>query len=128
LEAAVVVVDTSVILAVYFNDPNAAWAAEQLTRHAGQLRMSTVNLTEVLIRLHDRQPTLASSLQQRLLSSGIRFIPPDERQAAIAAEARLQFPLNLGDCFAYALARAEQCPVLTLDEDFRSVDVAVVIP
>lgn len=40
------VVDTSVILAVYFDDPQAAWAAEQLTRHAGQLRMSTVNLTE----------------------------------------------------------------------------------
>jgi uncharacterized protein with PIN domain len=38
-----VVVDTSVILAVYFDDPQAAWAAEQLTRHAGQLRMSTVN-------------------------------------------------------------------------------------
>lgn len=43
--------------------------------------------------------------------------------ADIAARARLTFPLNLGDCFAYALARAEQCPILTLDEDFRAVDV-----
>ena len=90
--------------------------------------MSTVNLAEVLIRLRDRQPTLFPELQQRLLSSGIRFIPPDHAQAVIAAEARLRFPLNLGDCFAYALARAEQCPILTLDEDFRGVDVAVVIP
>jgi uncharacterized protein with PIN domain len=94
-----VVVDTSVILAVYFGEAQAAWGAEQLNLNAAQLRMSTVNLTEVLIRLRDRQPTLFPELQQRLLSSGIRFIPPDETQAVTAAEARLRFPLNLGDCF-----------------------------
>jgi uncharacterized protein with PIN domain len=34
----------------------------------------------------------------------------------------------LGDCFAYALAKVEQCPILTLDEDFRGIDVDVVMP
>jgi ribonuclease VapC len=123
-----VVVDTSVILAIYFNEPRAAWASEQLNRSAGQLLMSTVNLAEALIRIRDRQPTLADTLENQLLSSGIRFIAPDESQAKIAAGARLRFPLNLGDCFAYALARAEQCPILTLDQDFRALDVPVILP
>ena len=122
------VVDTSVILAVYFSEPDGAWAAEQLNEHAGQLRMSTVNLAEALILIRDRQPAMADELQDRLLASGICFVPPDVRQARIAAEARIRFPLNLGDCFAYALATVEDCPILTLDRDFRAVDRPVVLP
>ncbi len=40
------VVDTSVLLAVLFQEPHGAWAAEQLNAHAGTLRMSTVNHAE----------------------------------------------------------------------------------
>ena len=79
--------------------------------HAGELRMSTVNLTECLIRLRDRQPQLADALEARVLESGIRFVPPDVAQAQLAADARLRYPLNLGDCFAYALAKAESLAV-----------------
>jgi len=90
--------------------------------------MSTVNLTEVLIRVRDRQPQMYESIRSELLAGGIRFVPPDVRQAEIAAEARLRFPLNLGDCFAYALAVAEECPILTLDRDFRAVDRPLLLP
>jgi len=90
--------------------------------------MSTVNLAEALILIRDRQPAMADELQDRLLASGICFVPPDVRQARIAAEARIRFPLNLGDCFAYALATVEDCPILTLDRDFRAVDRPVVLP
>jgi len=123
-----VVVDTSVILAVLFNEPRGPWAAEQLAEHAPELRMSTVNLAEALIRIRDRQPQLHNELEERLLGSGIRFVPPDVQQARIAAEARLRYPLNLGDCFAYALAVAEGCAILAADDDFRSVDRPVVLP
>jgi ribonuclease VapC len=121
------VIDTSIILAIYFAEPRAEWAAEQLAR-ADRLVMSTVNLTETLIRLRDRQPADADALESRLLTSGIEFIAPDTAQAGIAARARLTFPLNLGDCFAYALAKVENQPILTLDFDFRAVDIAVVLP
>lgn len=122
------VVDTSVLLAIFFNEAHSQWSAAQLNAHAGKLRMSTVNLTETLIRLKDRQPTLFTQLSQQLYSCSIRFIPPDVHQAQIAAEARLRFPLNLGDCFVYALAIAENCPILTLDTDFRTVDIPVILP
>ncbi len=93
------VVDASVLLAVFFAEPQAAWAAEQLNTHAADLRTSTVNLAETLIRLRDRQPQLADELEEEVLTSGIRFVPPDTEQARLAAQARLRYPLNLGDRF-----------------------------
>ena len=36
--------------------------------------------------------------------------------------------INLGDCFAYALAVTENLPLLTLDSDFRAVDIPVILP
>ena len=122
------VVDACVLLAIFLDEPEAPWAADRLAEHAGELRMSTVNLTEVLIRLRDLQPGRAPELEDRLLSSGIRFIAPDVAQARLAAEARLLYPLNLGDCFAYALAATQGCPLLTLDPDFRSVPCQVLMP
>ena len=122
------VVDTSAVLAVFFEEPHGEWAAEQMNRHAGELRMSTVNLTETLILIRDRQPQLADELEDRLWSSGLRFVPPDVEQARTAAAARLAFPLNLGDCFAYALARAENVPVMAVDSDFETLDIPVLIP
>ena len=122
------VVDTSVLLAVFFAEPDAEWAAARLAEHAPELRMSTVNVAEVLIQIRDKQPHLYETLEAKLLNSGIRFVAPDVEQARIAAEARLRYPLNLGDCFAYALATVEGCPILARDRDFRGVDRPVVLP
>jgi ribonuclease VapC len=113
---------------VFFGEPHGAWVADPLSESSADLRMSTVNLAEALILIRDRQPTQAGELEDRLLTSGIRFLAPDLAQARTAAEARLRFPLNLGDCFAYALAAAEECPILTTDFDFRGVDIEVVLP
>lgn len=122
------VVDTSALLAVLFNEPDARWIAQKLNENLGSLKMSTVNLTETLIRIGDRQPTLADDFEARVLSSGVEFVAPDAEQARIAAAARLEYPLNLGDCFAYALASVERCPILTLDRDFTKTDARCVIP
>lgn len=122
------VVDTSVILAVFFNEKYSDWAVEKMNVHARELRMSTVNLTETLIRLQDRQPQLFAALEEKLLYNGIRFVAPDVEQSRIAATARIKFPLNLGDCFAYALAFQEDCPILTLDKDFRILNHEVIHP
>jgi ribonuclease VapC len=122
------VVDTSILMAILFEEPHAEWCVEQLSVSASALRMSTVNLAEVLILLRDRQPQLYDELEDQLMQLGIRFVPPDVEQARVAAGARLRYPLNLGDCFAYALACAEDCAILTLDEDFRAVDRHVLLP
>jgi len=122
------VVDTSIILAIFFDETQSQWAATQLNQYASELRMSTVNLTEVLIRVEDKQPQLFAQLRERLMTSSIRFVPPDIEQAKLAAKARIQFPINLGDCFSYALAKKEKCSILTLDADFRKVDCPILMP
>lgn len=122
------VVDTSAVLAVLFAETHGAWAAKHMKDNAGALRMSTVNLAEALVLLKDRQPTLYPELEEKILTSGIRFVAPDVRQAQLAAEARLRLPLNFGDCFAYALAVTEGCSLLAVDQDFKSVDTAVILP
>jgi uncharacterized protein with PIN domain len=122
------VVDTSIILAVFFNEERGYWAAKKMTEHAADLRMSTVSLTEVLIKLEDRQPQQFALLRKKLLDSNIRFVAPNLEQAELAAKYRLRYPLNLGDCFVVALAKKEGCPILTLDKDFTGVDAQVVMP
>ena len=122
------IVDSSLLLAILFAEPTASWAEAQLTANAGKLAMSTVNLAEVLIRLRDRHPPDLAQLECQIFNSGIRFVAPDVEQARLAAEARMKFPLNLGDCFAYALAKTSKLDLLTLDQDFRGVDVPVVLP
>ena len=120
------VVDTSALLAVFFHEKKGSAVAKILESSAAELRMSTVNLAEVLVLLQDRQPQLALGIQEELFKSSIRFVPPSIRHAQIASDARMRFPLNLGDCFAYALAMDEGCPILTLDKDFRKTDASLV--
>lgn len=122
------VVDTSALLAIFFAEPQAEWVAARLAAQADTLCMSTVNLTETLIRIRDRRPESFAQIEDELMNSGIRFVPPSVEQAQIAAEARLRYPLNLGDCFAYALAKVEDLPIMALDRDFRAVDRPIVQP
>ncbi|MBN1960028.1 MAG: type II toxin-antitoxin system VapC family toxin [Deltaproteobacteria bacterium] len=122
------VIDTSAILAIYFAEDHAPWLAQQLSKHNGELNMSTVNLAETLVLIRDRQPTLYKKIEDELLTSGINFIEPDVEQARIAAKARIIYPLNFGDCFAYALAVKLGQPLLAIDSDFKALDIEVIFP
>lgn len=122
------VLDTSVVLAIFFEEKFGPWGLDQMQRHPGELRMSTVNYAETLILIHERQPTLFQAIQRMIDESSVRLVPPTRTQAEAAALARFRFPLNLGDCFAYALAKEHGVPLLTLDRDFRNTDVEVILP
>ena len=122
------VLDASPLLAIFFNEEFGPWALDQLQAHSDSLLMSTVNYAEVLILVQDRQPKAYLEIKQVIESSSIRLIAPTPTQAEIAAAARLRFPLNLGDCFCYALSKEENFPVLTLDREFRRLDVPVILP
>ena len=122
------VLDTSALLAIYFNEPLAGWVLDQIDKQREQLRMSIVNMTECLILIRDRNRTGYAELSERLLAEPIAFVPPTVGQAQIAAAARLRYPLNLGDCFAYALAKEEDDILLAVDTDFRRTDARKVLP
>lgn len=122
------VVDASAALGLLLAERHARWLAEKLEEHATQLLMTSVNLAEVLIILYDRKPRTAARLEDQLLRTGLAIVPVDRQLARAAARARLRYPLNLGDCFCYALAAQERLPILTLDADFRKLDVPIILP
>lgn len=122
------VVDTSALLAVFFNEKTGPWVLDHLQANSADLTMSTVNYAEVLILVQDRQPSAYKDIREAIETSSIRLVPPTERHAETAAAARLRYPLNLGHCFAYALAKDEDRALLTLDRDFRRSDLKVILP
>lgn len=87
-------VDTSALLALLFDERQTPWVSARMNEHAGKLVMSTVNLAEPLIRVRDRQPTVFPTLERRVLDGGIRFVAPSVEQARIAADARGRVPLE----------------------------------
>jgi ribonuclease VapC len=78
----------------------------------------------------------AADVAEFLSVAAIRCLPiaSEEADTALVAAARYgkgrghPAQLNLGDCFAYALAFHEGTPVLTLDRDFRKTNVDIVYP
>jgi ribonuclease VapC len=122
------VVDTSALLAVFFNERHGLWALDHMLAHRRELCMSLVNYAETLILVEDRRPRALEAVRRAIEESSLRLAPPTRTQAELAAAARLRYPLNLGDCFAYALAKEEERPLLTLDRDFRRTDCEVVLP
>ncbi len=122
------VIDTSALLAVFFNQKLGPWALDQIQAHADDLQMSTVNYAEVLILAEDRQAKSAEEIRESLEASSIRLVAPTPQHAELAAYARLRYRLNLGDCFAYALAKEQECSLLTLDRDFRKTGLHLLLP
>ena len=122
------VIDTSALLAIVFNEDHGSWVADRLESSKTALRMSTVNFAEYIIICNHRQPKYAEELEREILTRGIRFIPPNIEHSKIAAKARRKYPLNLGDCFAYALTKHESCSIITLDRDFINTDLDVISP
>ncbi len=122
------VVDTSALLAIIFDEPLGEWAREHLRLNRARVQMSTVNYAEALILSCSRFPDRIRAVEQSIEESMIRLIPPGPEHAEVAAAARLRYPLNLGDCFAYALAKDRGAALLTLDRDFRGCDIEVILP
>ena len=94
------VVDASALLAVLFNEPRGEQVAIELAKHPTGLVMSTVTMTDVLIRVMSRKVKTQQEIVDMLRQASIELVGVDTVQARIAAEARLSFPINLGDCLS----------------------------
>ena len=124
-----IVVDASAILAIVLKEPDADVYRERLL-HAGSALMSAVNQWEVLVRawkvFGDPGSTAAEGVLRQMSVEVVATTADDARAAASAFQ---RFgrgsggPLNLGDCFAYALAMREGDGLLFKGEDFTRTDV-----
>ena len=95
------------------------------------LHLSTANYVEVVIVLMAKgRPALKTEFDQLLAKLGVTRHPVFAEQADLAAEAyrsygncRHRAALNFGDCFAYALAKHLDVPLLYKGTDFAATDI-----
>jgi ribonuclease VapC len=91
------------------------------------LRMSWVNIAEAGMVLERAAAGAAHRLEAALAAIGIEPLDCGQEVVRHAIAARSAFPLNFGDCFAYAHARLSGEPLITLDEDFLRTDLPRVL-
>jgi ribonuclease VapC len=130
-----VIIDTSVIVAMFKREPEAATFA-MLIDQAPTARISAGTYVELSVVIDGGRDAVASSaLDPFLQSSAIRIEPLTASQARIARAAYQRFGrgsghparLNMGDCFSYALARDLGEPLLFKGSDFKLTDIELVI-
>jgi ribonuclease VapC len=125
----VIVVDTSALMAVVLDEPDAEACSDVLASEADIL-ISAATLAEALIVAGRRQ---IGDLMERLVDGlGCEVIFVTHADAVRVAEAYARWGkgihpagLNYGDCFAYALARHRGCPLLFVGDDFSRTDIIV---
>lgn len=122
------VIDTSALMALLQREPEADACRSAIDR-SSSVAISAVSLTEALIVSGGRR--LASHMAQLLDELRLEVVPLDRTRAVRAAEAYARWGrgndpagLNLGDCFAYALAMERGCPLIYVGNDFARTDVA----
>jgi ribonuclease VapC len=127
-----IVVDCSAVIAIFRQEHDADDYARRIATDDDPV-MSAANLVEISIVLRGLKE-IAPDRAERWLddfieAAGIRIEPVTPDQANAARSAHLQFGkgtghsagLNYGDCFAYALAKVMEAPLLCKGNDF-SVD------
>jgi ribonuclease VapC len=124
------IVDTSAIVAILFDEDDAEIYARAITR-ADSCRLSAATFVEAAIVVEAQTKNNGSSqLDAFIRRAGIAIEPVTEEQAHIARQAFIDFGkgrhsagLNLGDCFSYALSKATGEPLLFKGKDFAKTDL-----
>lgn len=125
------IVDTSAVIAILRNEAGAQACANALER-AAERRMSAASFLEAAIVIDmSRDPIASRRFDELVAVAKIIIEPVTEQQTRIARAAYCDFgkgsghpaKLNFGDCFAYALAKSRNEPLLFQGDDFRHTDL-----
>ena len=127
-----IVVDTSALVAIAFDEPESARFLRAIEA-AGTALLSTVTAVEARMVVHGRRGQRAVVLLDDMLRlPAFEVIAPamDEMHAAYAAFVAFgrgsghPAGLNFGDVFSYALAKVRGLPLLYKGDDFAQTDIA----
>lgn len=121
------IVDTSSLIAVLRQEPGWEDVREKML-HAAAPRLSAGTLIEA--RMIAERYGVGRDLEALLAQFAITVVPVDQAQADAAHDGFLRFgkgrhpaALNLGDLFAYGLAKATGEPLLFKGNDFARADL-----
>jgi len=127
-----VILDSSAIVAVLRAEPEAPEFATAI-ESAGNCRVSAVSYVEAAVVIDSGKDPIASRrFDDFFRASHVAVESVTPSQAVVARQAYRDFGkgrhkagLNFGDCFAYALAKERDEPLLFKGGDFRHTDVEV---
>jgi ribonuclease VapC len=128
------VIDASALVVVLTGEPEERIFDRAIVRAPTRL-LSPVNWLETAMVLAGRSLAARDALDAYVNRIPIEIVPIDVAQMRIADQAwRIygkgrQHPaqLNLGDCFAYALAKQLGEPLLFKGDDFSKTDVLIAV-
>jgi ribonuclease VapC len=128
------IVDTSALVVILRLEPDGPrYEAALVASPVNRISAGTfLEVSIVIDRAYD--PLLSRRLDELLATTSIGIEPVTASQARIAREAYRDFGrgsghrarLNFGDCFAYALARELNEPLLFKGDDFGHTDIPYV--
>ncbi len=125
------IVDTSAVIAILRDEPEAEACAVAI-ESAHVRRMSAVSFVEAAAVVDaSRDPIASRRLDEFIKAARIVIEPVTESHARLAREAYRDFGkgsghparLNFGDCFAYALTKSCDEPLLFKGGDFIHTDL-----
>lgn len=126
------VIDASALVTILFREPEWERFLGAILAAGGGV-ISPVNAWETYIRTAELRDETGRPDAERLMARlGVEIIPVDAKQTQIAIEARGRFGrsiLNMGDCFAYALAQTHGGGTLLYKgDDFTRTDILNALP
>lgn len=125
------IVDSSAIVAIAMGEPDARRLLTVLRDNPAP-RISAANLLEAYMVIDRRRGSLAKgTIAEGVMPVGLIVESVTEAHVDIAREAFARYGkgsghparLNYGDCFAYALARFLDEPLLFIGNDFTHTDI-----
>jgi ribonuclease VapC len=122
-----IAVDTSALMAILLNEPEADACIEALAA-ADEVLISAGTLAEALSVATRR--SVGDEMTRLVDGFGFVVVPVTAASARrmVQAYARrgkgnLPAALNFGDCFGYEVAREQGCPLLFVGRDFAATDL-----
>jgi ribonuclease VapC len=129
------VIDTSAIIAILLDEPERAAFDRHIEADPVRL-VSAVGRVEAGMVIETRKGVAGRSRLDRflqLIATDIVAVTPEQAEMALEAfrrfgKGRHRAGLNIGDCFAYAAAKATGEKLLFKGDDFTQTDILPALP
>jgi ribonuclease VapC len=126
-----IAVDTSALMAIILNEPEAAACIAALETEA-DLLISAGTVAEALVVAARRN--VREEMESLIDGLGFEIAPVTQASARRVAQAYESWgtgvhpaALNFGDCFAYEVAKERGCRLLFVGDDFTRTDIGRVV-
>jgi ribonuclease VapC len=132
---ALMVIDTSAIVAILFDEPDQRGYGEAIEAATVRL-VSAVTRVELAFVIDGCKREAGRERLERFFQlTGAEIVAVTPQQAEIAVDAFRRFGrgrhpagLNIGDCFSYALAAATDHALVFKGDDFSRTDIRPALP